>query len=207
MLVAAAVVSVATASCTRGGGEPVALRPAAPHHPTTTSTTATSATTTTTPVAPPPVTPISWSPCNGGLQCGTLVVPLDYANPKGPTIPVAVARHPAEDQAARIGSLVIDPGGPGVSGIDDMANELSALTPELLADFDIVMFDPRGVERSDPVTCGETPGAPPTTLSDPVPTTPEPGGGHHRGAQAVRRRVREGQRQRAAPRGIGGHRP
>jgi len=142
----------------------MARRPAAPHHPATT--------TTTTPAAPPPVTPISWSPCNGGLQCGTLVVPLDYANPKGPTIPIAVARHPAEDSAARIGSLVIDPGGPGVSGIDDMANELHALTPELLADFDIVMFDPRGVERSDPVTCGETPGAPPTTLSDPVPTTP-----------------------------------
>jgi len=165
VLVTAAVVSVVTASCTRGGGAPVAQRPVAPHHRTTT-------TTTTTPAAAPPVTPISWSPCTGGLQCGTLVVPLDYASPKGPTIPIAVARHPAEDPATRIGSLVIDPGGPGVSGIDDMANELSALTPELLADFDIVMFDPRGVERSDPVTCGETPGAPPTTLSDPVPTTP-----------------------------------
>ena len=57
---------------------------------------------------------------------------------------------------ARIGSLVIDPGGPGVSGIDDMSNELSALTPQLLDDFDIVLFDPRGVERSDPVTCGST---------------------------------------------------
>jgi pimeloyl-ACP methyl ester carboxylesterase len=100
------------------------------------------------------------------------VVPLDYADPRGPTIPIAVARHPAADPAARIGSLVIDPGGPGVSGIDDMANELSALTPQLLDDFDIVMFDPRGVERSDPVTCGETPSATASTLPDPVPTTP-----------------------------------
>ena len=144
----------------------MAQHPAAAHHPASTTSTTTAA------PAPPPVTPIDWSPCDGGLQCGTLVVPLDYADPKGPTIPIAVARHPAEDPAARIGSLVMDPGGPGVSGIDDMANELSVLTPGLLADFDIVMFDPRGVERSDPVTCGETPGAPPTTLSDPVPTTP-----------------------------------
>jgi pimeloyl-ACP methyl ester carboxylesterase len=53
-----------------------------------------------------------------------------------------------------------------------MANELSVLTPQLLDDFDIVMFDPRGVERSDPVSCGDTPGAPPSTLPDPVPTTP-----------------------------------
>ncbi len=107
----------------------------------------------------------------GDLQCGTLVVPLDYAHVRGPTLPIAVARHPAEDPAARIGSLVIDPGGPGVSGIDDMTNELDSLTPELLDDFDIVMFDPRGVERSDPVECDQTAGQP-ASPSDPVPTTP-----------------------------------
>jgi pimeloyl-ACP methyl ester carboxylesterase len=128
---------------------------------TTSSTTATSTT-------QPPVTPIAWSPCYGDLQCGALVVPLDYAHPDGPTISIAVARHPAEEPAARIGSLVIDPGGPGVSGINDMANELSVLTPQLLDDFDIVMFDPRGVERSDPVTCGTDTGSAPT---DPAPVT------------------------------------
>jgi pimeloyl-ACP methyl ester carboxylesterase len=113
---------------------------------------------------------MAWSPCsdNAGLQCGTLVVPLDYARPSGPTIPIAVARHPAEVPAARLGSLVIDPGGPGVSGIDDMANELSALTPQLLDDFDIVLFDPRGVERSDPVSCGVAAGSGP---ADPAPST------------------------------------
>jgi pimeloyl-ACP methyl ester carboxylesterase len=52
-----------------------------------------------------------------------------------------------------------------------MANELGSLTPQLLEDFDIVMFDPRGVERSGQVTCGESPAAAPA-LSDPVPTTP-----------------------------------
>jgi pimeloyl-ACP methyl ester carboxylesterase len=138
-------------------------------HPTTTTTTST----TTLTVTEPPITPIAWTPCNGDLQCGNLIVPLDYAEPdNGQTISVALARHPAEVPADRIGSLVIDPGGPGVSGVDDMANELSALTPGLLDDFDIVMFDQRGVERSDPVTCGETPGGPPAALPDPVPTTP-----------------------------------
>lgn len=97
-------------------------------------------------------------------------MPLDYTEPRGPTIPIAVARHPAEDPAARIGSLVIDPGGPGVSGIDDMANELASLTPALLDDFDIVMFDPRGVGRSDPVECQQAPGEPPNT-PEPVPAT------------------------------------
>ncbi len=107
----------------------------------------------------------------GDLQCGTLVVPLNYADPAGPTIPIALVRHPAEDPSARIGSLVIDPGGPGVSGIDDAANELSALTPQLLDDFDIVLFDPRGVERSDPVTCDRPKGQVPVS-SDLVPATP-----------------------------------
>ena len=168
VLVAAAAVLPLTASCTLPDGSPRARRPDTHHAAPASRTTTTTSTTT----PPPPATPIAWSPCSGGLQCGTLVVPLDYAHPKGPTIPIAVARHPAEVPGARIGSLVIDPGGPGVSGVGDMANELSALTPQLLADFDIVLFDPRGVERSDPVTCGEKAGSPPTTLPDPVPTTP-----------------------------------
>ncbi len=98
-----------------------------------------------------------------------MIVPLDYAHPQGATIGIAVERHLARDAAERIGSLVINPGGPGVSGIDDFVNELDTLTPQLLDDFDIVTFDPRGVQRSDPVTCGETPGAARGPLPDPVP--------------------------------------
>lgn len=160
VLLAALAAGILAAGCARSGSP--AARPPTTHPRPPTPTTGT-------PTTQPPVTPIAWSPCDGDLQCGTLVVPLDYADPAGPTIPIAVARHPAEDPAARIGSLVIDPGGPGVSGIDDMANELSALTPQLLDDFDVVLFDPRGVERSDPVTCGPATGSAPT---DPVPVTP-----------------------------------
>ncbi len=96
-------------------------------------------------------------------------MPLNYAAPAGPTIGIAVARHLALVPSSRIGSLVINPGGPGVSGIDDFQSELSVLTPALLDDFDIVTFDPRGVQRSDPVTCGESGGAPTGSLPDPVP--------------------------------------
>jgi pimeloyl-ACP methyl ester carboxylesterase len=136
-----------------------------------TTTKAPTATTTSTTQAPLPVTPIAWTPCNGDLECGTLTVPLDYSRPQGATIGIAVERHLAERPVDRIGSLIINPGGPGVSGIDDLPNELSVLTPELLDDFDIVTFDPRGVQRSDPVTCGETAGAAPGPIPDPVPLT------------------------------------
>jgi pimeloyl-ACP methyl ester carboxylesterase len=132
-------------------------------------------TTTTTTVPSLPVTPITWSPCADGLQCGTVTAPLNYADPDGPTIPIAVARHPAEDPAERIGSLVINPGGPGTSGINDLPNELRALTPGLLERFDIVSYDPRGVQRTSPVNCSasSTPAnATPLERPDPVPSGP-----------------------------------
>ncbi|MBV8302673.1 MAG: alpha/beta fold hydrolase [Acidimicrobiia bacterium] len=123
----------------------------------------------------PPASPLAWSSC-GGLQCATLTVPLDYSNPSGPTINLAVARRPALSPAHRIGSLLINPGGPGDSGVNDLPAELRILTPGLQDDFDIVSFDPRGVARSAPVSC-EPPGAASPALAnplpDPVPATPQ----------------------------------
>jgi len=132
------------------------------------------ATTTTSP-PPLPVIPVEWAPC-GSLQCGSVTVPIDYRHPQAGTVQIAVARHPAEVPSERLGSLVINPGGPGGSGIDDLPNELSALTTELLDRFDIVSFDPRGVGRSSPVNCapggGGSGGGTTAPLIDPVPTTP-----------------------------------
>ena len=153
------------AACSAAGS--VRANPPALRATTTTSTATTSSTTTVPPTLP--VTPIAWTQCNGDLQCGTLIVPLDYNHPEGATLAMAVERHLADEPADRIGSLVINPGGPGVSGIDDFVNELDSLTAQLLDDFDIVTFDPRGVQRSDPVTCGETPGSGPGPVTDPVP--------------------------------------
>lgn len=160
-LVAAAALLAGCTTATRSAGAPRA------------ATTSTSSSTTSTTTPGPPVTPIVWAPCQNGLQCGSVTVPLDYAEADGPTIQIAVARHPAEDPAERIGSLVINPGGPGASGIDDLPDELSVLTPGLLERFDIVSFDPRGVDRSAPLTCGETGGSsvPQGLLPDPVPST------------------------------------
>jgi pimeloyl-ACP methyl ester carboxylesterase len=105
---------------------------------------------------------ISWSPCyrEFGLpfQCGTLQVPLDYDGPSMATISIAVIRLPAADQAHRIGSLFLNPGGPGGSGFDFALFAAPFLyTDEVRARFDIVGFDPRGVGRSTALRCFGTP--------------------------------------------------
>lgn len=96
---------------------------------------------------------IAWSSCGGGFQCGKLTVPVSYAAPGGPSIQLAVIRLRASDQAKRIGSLVLNPGGPGGSGVDYARAAPAILAASLRARYDIVGFDPRGVGASDPVHC------------------------------------------------------
>ena len=98
---------------------------------------------------------IAWAPCveEPSAECGTLAVPIDYARPNGPTIDLAIARRKATDPAARVGSLVINPGGPGGSGVEAAYGAPGFFTEELQRRFDIVGFDPRGVGRSHPVVC------------------------------------------------------
>ena len=95
---------------------------------------------------------ISWSKCFadvGPYECGTVQVPLDYDGSEGGTISLAVVRLPASDPAHRIGSLFLNPGGPGGSGVEFTVFEGPFLyTPEVLARFDLVGFDPRGIARS-----------------------------------------------------------
>ncbi len=61
---------------------------------------------------------IPWSDCGNGFQCGILDVPRDYGDPAGPIVRLALMRLPASDPAQRIGSLVVNPSGPGESGVD-----------------------------------------------------------------------------------------
>jgi len=93
-------------------------------------------------------------PAAAGLECATLQVPLDPADPSGEQIDLALARKRSTGSAEdRIGSLVFNPGGPGGSGIEFLANA-SAVVPDELADrFDLVSFDPRGVGDSSSVKC------------------------------------------------------
>jgi pimeloyl-ACP methyl ester carboxylesterase len=85
------------------------------------------------------------------MQCATMTVPLDYADPSGTTIAIAVARLPAFS-AHPAGSIVVNPGGPGESGIDYL-EEAARQFATLRASYNIVSFDPRGTGRSDPARC------------------------------------------------------
>ncbi|GAA2594501.1 alpha/beta hydrolase [Streptomyces lienomycini] len=99
---------------------------------------------------------VKWSACEGmempkDLQCGKVTVPLDYARPEGRTLDLALARYRATGDSR--GSVLLNFGGPGGSGV----NELAAGGKEfmhLTNGYDVVSFDPRGVGRSSPVSCG-----------------------------------------------------
>jgi pimeloyl-ACP methyl ester carboxylesterase len=88
-----------------------------------------------------------------GFQCAWLTVPLNYQNPGGPTIRLAMNRLRAADPAARIGPLLTNPGGPGGSGVGFGFGAKSYFTAQVRARYDIVGMDPRGVGLSSPVNC------------------------------------------------------
>lgn len=172
----AAEATTTTAPATTTAAEPTTTTAEA-----TTTTAAPPTTAARPPAAPGPATSpggLTWKAC-GALQCASLAVPRDYADPNGPTLTLALARKPARTPAARIGSLLINPGGPGNSGVSALPNELRSLTTTLQNRFDIVSWDPRGIQRSAPVRCSD-PNAKPSSGSggggstiDPAPTRPE----------------------------------
>ncbi|HEY3872857.1 MAG TPA: alpha/beta hydrolase [Actinocrinis sp.] len=92
---------------------------------------------------------IGWNSCDNGWQCGTLKVPLNYADPGGQSIEIAVTRKQASNRSERIGSLLVNPGGPGGSGIQ-YAQSSGIVSSNVEAHFDLVGFDPRGVGQSTP---------------------------------------------------------
>jgi pimeloyl-ACP methyl ester carboxylesterase len=91
-------------------------------------------------------------------ECATLAVPRDWAKPGDQTYEVALLRVRSQKQANRVGSLLINPGGPGASGIDQavymsFGQSLGGLPADIMNRFDVIGFDPRGVDRSSPVDC------------------------------------------------------
>jgi pimeloyl-ACP methyl ester carboxylesterase len=91
-------------------------------------------------------------------ECATIDVPQDWAAPEGDTFEIALLRARHNDQGDRIGSLVLNPGGPGGSGVDlavylSFGSQFGGLPADLTERFDLVGFDPRGVKRSSPVKC------------------------------------------------------
>jgi pimeloyl-ACP methyl ester carboxylesterase len=115
----------------------------------------------------------AWSPCDfdAEVQCATIEVPLDYGNPAGKRISIAISRQAATEPAPRRGVLLANPGGPGGSGLittDSSGRTVSwpkerfAATP-LSRHYDLVGFDPRGVGRSTPLSCEAPEAARPLT--------------------------------------------
>ena len=104
---------------------------------------------------------LTWTDCTDNatgtaFKCATVTVPLDYDNPQGKTITVALKKLPATTPSPR-GSVFLNPGGPGVSGISAIEYQAELYKTgdlsEVLANYDVIGFDPRGVGQSTPITC------------------------------------------------------
>jgi pimeloyl-ACP methyl ester carboxylesterase len=95
---------------------------------------------------------LSWSDC-GPHQCARLTVPMDYAHPDGATVKLSVLKAAASSPSRRVGSLVVNPGGPGASAVDYAKAADFIVTKQVRAVYDIVGVDPRGVGGSSPVKC------------------------------------------------------
>ncbi|QIK10859.1 alpha/beta hydrolase [Streptomyces sp. ID38640] len=106
---------------------------------------------------------LRWGPCpedvaSPRLECSTLEVPLDYRDPGGRQIEIAISRLASEKPSQRRGVLLTNPGGPGGAGLDYPAVLAGSRLPQKVLDsYDVIGFDPRGVGRSAPVTCDLTP--------------------------------------------------
>lgn len=97
---------------------------------------------------------VAWSEC-GDLECAVVHAPLDWDDPSAGTIELALSRRPASGPAGeRVGSLLVNPGGPGASGIEYLGYVDQLFGDALLDAFDVVGFDPRGVGASSAVSCG-----------------------------------------------------
>ncbi|WP_029290387.1 alpha/beta hydrolase [Cellulomonas sp. HZM] len=110
-----------------------------------------------------PLPKVDWFDCSDVVgprtQCGTVRLPLDYDKPKGATTEVALLRLKVKDPKKKVGTLFLNPGGPGGSGVQIAAAASQFLSPALLEKFDVVGFDPRGTNFSDDVRCFKNLGA------------------------------------------------
>ncbi|MEU9081419.1 alpha/beta hydrolase [Streptomyces sp. NPDC048357] len=101
-----------------------------------------------------------WHRCRpdrpAAYECATLKVPLDYRHPDGRMLDLAISRLRSENPAARHGVLLLNPGGPGVSGIYRPLTMNELMPREVRDRYDLIGFDPRGVGGSSPITCGLT---------------------------------------------------
>lgn len=117
--------------------------------------------------------PVAWEPCSDSAshQCATIEVPVDYAKPTGDTFELALRKVPALEPSERIGSLLINPGGPGGSGVQYAQFASLVFSKDLRSAYDIVGFDPRGIGDSDAVSCLTDADMDALFAADPTPDT------------------------------------
>ncbi|SFP48006.1 alpha/beta hydrolase fold [Geodermatophilus dictyosporus] len=143
---------------------------------------------TTTP-AEPEAAPITWTDCDAQItgliagtpgserdiafECGRTEVPIDHDEADGETLPLFLVRAKLAGQTDRIGSLLVNPGGPGGSGADAALGLALSLPEDVLRRFDLVGFDPRGVGLSTPVECIPAELKDRSLAAEPRPTTQE----------------------------------
>jgi pimeloyl-ACP methyl ester carboxylesterase len=115
---------------------------------------------------------LSWTDCGSSAKCADLTVPVDYAKPDGPTTQIKVLKVPARKESSRIGSLVVNPGGPGGSGVEYARYADFIVGAPVRRAYDIVGFDPRGVASSSPIDCIPDAKLDDWLAQDPTPDTP-----------------------------------
>jgi pimeloyl-ACP methyl ester carboxylesterase len=113
---------------------------------------------------------LEWVECELG-ECATATVPIDYDDPSAGDTFIELVRIPASGEAQ--GTLFVNPGGPGESGVDFAPGWALLVGPEVTAAYDVVGFDPRGVGASDPLECLDTAALDEFIAFDPTPETPE----------------------------------
>lgn len=114
---------------------------------------------------------LKWEGCGSGQDCAEAEVPLDYADPTGDTVTLELRRSPAEGEAR--GTLFVNPGGPGGSGVDFTSYFVGEAGEDVVANYDVVGFDPRGVGTSEPLECLGTEELDRYVSSDPDPDDAE----------------------------------
>ena len=116
---------------------------------------------------------LHWDSCRDGFQCTTVVVPLDYASPAAGQVSLRLIRIRASKPGRRVGSMLVNPGGPGVSAVDFLRGFAKGGAPAAIRQrFDLVAFDPRGTTGSSPVHCATTAEFDRFVHVDPDPDTP-----------------------------------
>lgn len=96
---------------------------------------------------------ITWLSCGGPFLCTDVTVPVDYSNPGGERMQLSLVKYPATNPQEKLGALLVNPGGPGASGVEYAYAAEYIVSKEILASYDLIGFDPRGVGGSSAERC------------------------------------------------------